>query len=97
MQKRTFTFLGTNGDEELRLWSTNTRRGLRVLARMGGGDDRVNVLETASARVRGGSGDDRMVGSHGNDRLLGGGGRDVADGRSGADTCQAEVIVACER
>jgi len=47
--------------------------------------------------VRGGKGDDRLLGSSRDDHLLGGPGADTADGRGGADRCVAETRIRCER
>lgn len=46
--------------------------------------------------LRGGDGDDRLVGRAGDDRLLGGPGRDRAVGGAGHDLCRAEVRLRCE-
>jgi len=46
--------------------------------------------------LRGGQGDDRLIGANTPDRLYGGPGRDRADGQSGRDICVAEVRRKCE-
>ncbi|MBS43099.1 MAG: hypothetical protein CMH83_08075 [Nocardioides sp.] len=49
------------------------------------------------AVVRGGGGNDRLLGTHVDDVLVGGGGRDRLDGRNGTDTCrQARTYRRCE-
>lgn len=53
----------------------------------GGGDDMVIVAKEVSvpATIRGGPGDDLLVGGGGNDRLVGGAGNDRLVGRGGVD------------
>jgi RTX calcium-binding nonapeptide repeat (4 copies) len=54
----------------------------------GGGDDSVTLARAVSIPVtlRGGPGDDRLVGGAGADKLIGGTGDDVLIGRAGADS-----------
>jgi Ca2+-binding RTX toxin-like protein len=59
--------------------------------RAGGGDDRVqllnsNVLPTKAITVDGGGGNDTLLGSNAPERLIGGSGNDFVDGNIGADT-----------
>lgn len=70
------------------------------------GSDRISLERTATSAwrhrppyrtvVRGGTGDDKLIGSARNDRLYGGRGKDRADGRRGIDRCRAEVRRSCE-
>lgn len=75
----------------------------------GGGDDTLVHRNTTNCRagtgqardeftrVRGGPGDDTLIGSPGPDLLLGDSGRDRADGRLGIDRCVAEIRTGCEK
>lgn len=81
-------------------------RGRDVIVTYGGsvsagpGDDVVRGYRRFSGNaetVRGGRGDDRLLGNGGDDVLIGGPGRDRAQGGSGRDRCRAEVLRGCER
>jgi hypothetical protein len=76
--------------------------GCSVVANGRGGDDRLAVTvpsdcDTGGTVLRGGSGDDSLVGTPFADRLLGGAGRDSAAGRGARDTCRVEIATNCER
>ena len=81
--------------------------GCRGTVAGGGGDDRIRIIsiddvacgylsQHARLVVRGGPGDDTLLGSFGRDILLGGPGHDVARGHGGRDRCVAEVTGTCE-
>ena len=64
----------------------------------GGGNDRVDAGHSYprdGVVLRGGSGNDLLVGSPGHDILIGGPGRDKAKGGPRRDTCEAEVRIRC--
>ncbi|MDN4173330.1 hypothetical protein QWY28_10280 [Nocardioides sp. SOB77] len=94
---------GTSGANRLQWW------GCRGGIDAGRGGDVVTWTDpdgpvcgrNADIAVRGGRGDDHLVGGYHADRLYGGRGRDVAEGGGaptwGADTCVAEVRVDCVR
>ncbi|MCW2766246.1 MAG: Hemolysin-type calcium-binding region [Nocardioides sp.] len=81
--------------------------GCRGVIGAGAGDDLIEAIsvddagcgylgEDAELVVRGGRGDDRLVGNYMPDVLIGGPGEDQADGRSNRDRCVAETTIRCE-
>lgn len=83
-----------------------TAFGCDVILQGGGGDDTLSAkgngqddlacLAQTRSELRGGAGDDLLLGWLGDDWLLGGPGIDVARGRAGTDTCRAESTARCE-
>jgi Ca2+-binding RTX toxin-like protein len=82
--------------------------GCRGFVDGGGGRDLIEAMSDSDAGcgylgqdaqlvVRGGGGNDRLLGSYFPDVLLGGPGDDVANGRGNRDRCVAETTFRCER
>jgi hypothetical protein len=101
---------GDSSANRLTVWADQTRfpvfERCRVVVAGGGGNDRLTLRSRAvqpswrkcpAPVVRGGAGNDVLVGSLLPEKLLGGPGRDVARGGRGSDTCVAETRRACER
>ena len=92
--------VGAKGDEAIHLGGA-----CRVVIEGGGGDDTLvrrpalgcSHREDQSSLLRGGPGDDLLIGWLGPDVLIGEAGRDRAQGRLGIDRCAAEVESGCER
>lgn len=87
LDQRTTRFLGSAADEELTIWAKiGQRQDPRVVRHidMGGGDDRVDVPDTARGSLDGGRGDDVFLGATCRDARvdLGASYRCVSQGRS---------------
>lgn len=94
------SFRGGAADETVRISSYGCHADIRG----GAGDDTINAKTPnllncegrPSVQLRGGPGDDFLVGSMGDDLLDGGPGRDRADGWRGQDTCvSVERVTSC--
>lgn len=72
--------------DEFDFFSADSFKG-RVVANLGAGDDSFDVFSFADVptEVRGGQGDDYVIGSKADDRIWGGPGDDVIGGSDGAD------------
>ena len=84
--------------------------GIHGLVAGGAGDDHLDtVVSIGDAHlcgrngkdvdlvVRGGAGDDTLLGAFSPDTLLGGRGTDYAHGFRNIDRCRAETVVSCEQ
>jgi Ca2+-binding RTX toxin-like protein len=77
------------GDDDVTLLNPGTVLG-------GPGNDHLALESQEAGVLRGGRGNDVLVGRAGDDVLVGGPGHDRANGRGGHDQCQAEQETNCE-
>lgn len=91
---------GSDGPETIRAYACfgvlDGGAGDDVLQGITEYDDEIPNCEGQHSDLRGGLGDDVLVGSVDDDTMIGGDGNDTADGGLGVDRCSAETELGCE-